>query len=85
MSSDVFTKENLDIYLKELAKEFRKLNGKTMPAEIILVGEAAILTNYGFRNMTTDIDAVISASSAMKEAINHVGDKYQLPNGWRRL
>lgn len=82
MSSDVFTKENLDIYLKELAKEFRKLNGKTMPAEIILVGGAAILTNYGFRNMTTDIDAVISASSAMKEAINHVGDKYQLPNGW---
>ena len=76
MSSDVFTKENLDIYLKELAKEFRKLNGKTIPAEIILVGGAAILTNYGFRNMTTDIDAVISASSAMKEAINHVGDKY---------
>lgn len=29
-----FTKENLDMYLKELAKEFRKLNGKTMPAEI---------------------------------------------------
>ena len=82
MSSDVFTKENIDIYLKELAKEFRKLNGKTMPAEIILVGGAAILTNYGFRNMTTDIDAVISSSSAMKDAINHVGDKYQLPNGW---
>ena len=29
-----FTKENLDSYLKELAKEFRKKNGTKMPAEI---------------------------------------------------
>lgn len=82
MSSDSFTKENLDTYLKELAKEFRRLNGKSVPAEIILVGGAAILTNYGFRDMTTDIDAVIHASSSMKDAINHVGDKFDLPNGW---
>jgi len=82
MSSNSFTKENLDTYLKELAKEFRKLNGKSMPAEIVLVGGAAILTNYGFRDMTTDIDAVIYAASSMKDAINHVGDKFDLPNGW---
>lgn len=82
MSHNSFTKENLDTYLKELAKEFRKLNGKSMPAEIILVGGAAILTNYGFRDMTTDIDAVIKASSVMKDAINNVGDKFDLPNGW---
>ena len=77
-----FTKDNLDTYLKELAKEFRKLNGTAMPAEIILIGGAAILANYGFRDMTTDIDAVIRASSSMKDAINRVGDKYELPNGW---
>ncbi len=82
MSSNSFTKENLDTYLKELAKEFRRLNGKSMPAEIVLVGGAAILTNYGFRNMTTDIDAVIHAASSMKDAINMVGDKFNLPNGW---
>lgn len=82
MSSNNFTKENLDTYLKELAKEFRRLNGKSMPAEIVLVGGAAILTNYGFRDMTTDIDAVIHASSSMKDAINYVGDKFNLPNGW---
>ena len=82
MSSDTFTKENLDSYLKELAKEYRKLNGKSMPAEIVLVGGAAILTNYGFRDMTTDIDAVIYAASSMKDAINLVGDKFSLPNGW---
>lgn len=77
-----FTKENLDYYLKELAKEFRKRNGKNMPAEIVLVGGAAILANYGFREMTYDIDAVITASSAMKEAVNTVGDRFGLPNSW---
>ena len=77
-----FTKENLDYYLKELAKEFRKRNGRNTPAEIILVGGAAILANYGFREMTYDIDAIITASSAMKEAINVVGDRLDLPNGW---
>lgn len=83
MSIDcVFTKDNLDSYLKELGKEFRKRNGTKIPAEIILVGGAAILANYGFREMTYDIDAVITASSAMKEAVNAVGDKYQLPNRW---
>ena len=82
MSSNTFTKENLDTYLKELAREFRRLNGKSMPAEIVLVGGAAILTNYGFRDTTTDIDAVIHAASSMKDAINMVGDKFDLPNGW---
>ena len=82
MSSNSFTKENLDTYLKELAKTFRKINGKLMSAEIVLVGGAAILTNYGFRDMTTDIDAVIHSASSMKDAINMVGDKFNLPNRW---
>lgn len=30
-----FTKENLDYYLRGLAKEFRKRNGRSTPAEII--------------------------------------------------
>jgi len=49
-----FTKDNLNTCLKELGKEFRKLNGTKIPAEIILIGGAAILANYGFRdvNMT---------------------------------
>jgi len=79
------TKDNLNEYLKELAKEFRRLNGKTMPAEIILIGGAAVLANYGFRDITYDIDAVISASSAMKEAANRVGDKLGLQNGWLNM
>ena len=85
MSSDAmnyFTKENLDTYLRELAKEYRKRNGRAMPAEIVLIGGAAILVNYDFREMTTDVDAVIHAASTMKDAINYVGDKFGLPNEW---
>ncbi|MED9905170.1 MAG: DUF6036 family nucleotidyltransferase [Lachnospiraceae bacterium] len=83
MSADiVFTKDNLDSCLRALGKEFRRLNGKRVPAEIILIGGAAVLINYGFRDMTYDIDAVIQATSAMKDAINTVGDSLGLPNGW---
>ena len=77
-----FTKENLDRCLSELSKEFKKLNGKVMPAEIILIGGAAILAEYGFRDRTYDIDAVIHASSAMKDAISLTGDELNLPTGW---
>ena len=81
-NGNVFTKENLDTYLSELGKEYKKLGGKRMPAEIILIGGASIIANYGFRDMTTDIDAIIQATSMMKDAINHIGDRYGLPNGW---
>lgn len=85
MSSDekmVFNKDNLETILKELAKEYRNLGGRNVPAELILIGGASVLINYGFREMTMDIDAVIQAASIMKEAINHVGDEFDLPNGW---
>lgn len=83
MSADKpFTKENLDSCLKELAKEFRKKNRTGVPAEIILVGGASILINYGFREMTYDMDAIINPPSVMKDAINTVGDRLGLPFGW---
>lgn len=82
MSDIPFTKDNLDGYLKELSKEFRKMNGSKIPAEIILIGGASVLINYGFREMTYDMDAIIQALSSMKDAINHVGDRMGLPNGW---
>ena len=76
------TKENLDQFLRELAKEYRKINGKHTLAEVILVGGAAVLVNYGFREMTYDVDVVMHAASSMKEAIRHVSDKYGLPEEW---
>ncbi len=77
-----FTRENLDRYLKELAKEFRKRSGRSMPAEIILIGGASVVINYGFREMTYDMDALINAASSMKDAISTVGDRNGLPAGW---
>ena len=83
MSSEVcFTTENIDQYMKALAKAYRKLGGRNTPAEIILIGGAAVLTSYGFREATYDIDAIITASSAMEDAIRAVGDEFNLPNGW---
>ena len=41
-----------------------------------------MVINYGFREMTYDMDAIINAASSMKDAINTVGDRYNLPNGW---
>lgn len=76
-----FTKENLEECLKALAKEFKK-RGKGAPAEIILVGGASVIINYGFRESSYDIDAIYTLSSVMKEAINAVGDSNDLPNGW---
>ena len=58
-----FTREKLDSCLKELAKEFRKRNGNRVSAEIILIGGASILINYGFREMTYDMDAIIKSST----------------------
>ena len=82
MSDQPFTKDNLERYLKELAREFRKRNGKDVPAEITLIGGASVVINYGFREMTYDMDAIMDAASSIKDAIVFVGDKYGLPKGW---
>lgn len=82
MSIEVpFTKDNLEYYLKELSKEYKKRSRGT-PAEMILVGGASVIINYQFRSSSYDIDAAFDSSSIMKEAINAVGDKFGLPNGW---
>ena len=73
-------KENLDIIFKELGKQYRKLVGKNVPAELTIVGGAAVLLSYGFREMTNDVDVVIQAGAAMKDAANVVRDKFGLRN-----
>ena len=77
-----FDKNQIDSYLAAVAKQYKKLNRNGMPAEIILIGGASILVNYGFRDSTYDVDALIHASSSMKDAINYVTDTKDLPNGW---
>ena len=72
-SENLITRENMDTYLTAIAKQYRKLVKKAMPAEITLVGGASILINYGFRDSTYDIDAVIR--NAFQELIHVCGIK----------
>ena len=82
-SSEVsINKDNLNFYLNEVAKKYKKLTGGKIPAEIILIGGASVIANYGFRDSTTDIDAIINAASSMKEAIYYVSEKYGIGDGW---
>ena len=82
MDKVLFTKDDIDNLLFQLAKEYKKINRKNTPAEIVIIGGAAIVSKYGFRASTTDIDSLIYASSSMKDAINTVGDRNGLPTGW---
>ena len=43
------------------------------------------MLNYGFRKSTDDVDAIIRSTSVMKEAINIVGERQGLPNGWLNM
>lgn len=84
MSSEIitFNKDNLNKYLSELAKRYRKISGGRIRAEIILIGGASVLVNYGFRDSTSDMDAIILAASCMQEAIYYVAEKHKLPDKW---
>lgn len=77
-----FTKENLDFFLGELAKRFQKQNGKMAVAEIVLIGGAAILAGYNFRESTNDIDAIVASNASLKACVNSITDEYGLSNGW---
>ncbi len=76
------TKEEIEEYLKELSKEYRKLTGGKMDTEIVIVGGGAIVLNHSFREATNDIDVMIERGSAIQTAAKHVGDQFSLPENW---
>lgn len=76
----VFNKSNADYYFKELAKELKKIHCKNK-IEIVLVGGACVVLGYEFRDSSFDIDAFYS-SDILKQAINNLGDRLNLPRGW---
>lgn len=82
MLNKEINKENINFYLNEFAKEFKRLSKRKAKIEIIIIGGGSALINYGFRNSTTDIDAIMFEKSISKEALNKVADKYGLPNDW---
>lgn len=76
------TKDNIDQFFHDLSKEIRKEFGKNIQLELIVVGGASVLLNYNFRESTQDIDALVYPPMSIRDAINRVGDKYGLENGW---
>lgn len=84
MSPDFFgfSKENVNKYFNELSKEIKREYGRDARVELIVVGGASVLINYNFRGSTMDIDSIVASRSSIKDAVNRVGDKYGLPNGW---
>lgn len=82
MSSNELRKPDIDLYLYELAKAYRKQNRHSMQVEIVIVGGASVLLNYSFRDSTTDIDAVLSAKAELLSAARVVQEKFGLPDGW---
>lgn len=77
-----FDRKDIDHYLYLIAKEYKKRNRANPEAEIILVGGASMMLNYNFRDTTTDIDAIMRASSTMNEIVNKIGDENNLDTGW---
>lgn len=75
-------KNMLDVYLKELAKEFKRITGRKATAEIIIVGGGSVLLNYDFRMNSIDVDAFNTYDSAVKEAAKIVADKFDLSQQW---
>lgn len=76
------TRDKLDDYLKDLAKEYKKLTHTPIPVELIIVDGASVILNYSFRDSSYDIDAFIQADSCIKESISHVSDHFNLPIDW---
>ena len=75
------TSEIIHELLKEFANKYRKY-GKNQHAELIIVGGASILLNYGFRDSTIDIDAVINTASSAKDIILDISQKHGIQDDW---
>lgn len=77
------TVEQIDACLLRLAQNYEKLNKKTaIPFEIIVVGGASILLNYGFRKSTQDIDAYIEIRNQLNDAIHLTEEELSLSMDW---
>jgi len=77
-----FTIENLDYYLNELAKDyFDIVFPSKVPIEIIVVGGASVIINYGFRDSTNDVDAIINWGF-LNQSIKNISQKFDLEKNW---
>lgn len=60
----------------------RRLDGKGITGEMVVVGGAAIALAYAERRSTRDVDAVFEPKLAIYEASEEVAEELGLPPGW---
>lgn len=76
-------RSDIDSYLKELGKALRKRWKKSgFVLELVVVGGAAIILNYNFRESTMDIDAYSDRLASIEDSIHEVQEKYNLSEDW---
>lgn len=79
----ISSRDTLDVLFLELAKTYRRIARKyAIKLEIIVVGGASVVLNYGFRPSTYDVDVMVTEASVLKEAAKRVASKYHLEPNW---
>ena len=73
------TSEEIEKYLSELSG---LLAAKEVIGEICIYGGAAMCLAFKARPATKDVDAIFEPVKAMRGAINAIGEKYGLNEGW---
>lgn len=77
----VLDKDILEKCFTSLGKLLKK-RIKGSRCELIVVGGASIVLNYGFRLTTMDVDCTDEHKILMNDIINIVAEKYGLPGTW---
>lgn len=82
VSNGLLDKQTIEKAFKELGYLIRKRTNGNAYCELIVVGGASILLNYGFRLTTSDIDCSDEYKVLMNDLISFVASKYNLPEYW---
>ncbi len=79
MSEVLLSRDQLLAAIESLVE---KLNGKRIPANIYIVGGAALTLEYGARDATRDIDASFGSKEQLVPFIVEVAREQGLPDDW---
>lgn len=82
MYAKMFNRMDMNNNLKELSKELKREFGRNSKHEIVVVGGAAIVLKHDFRESSSDIDAIVSDGSSIKDAVRRTADRLGLSADW---
>ena len=77
----VLTKEKLDSVFEVFAQKILKANINN-PINIYIVGGAAIVLNFDYRESTIDIDAMFENDEMINSVIKETANELKMPDDW---